>query len=78
MVCGSGPGTATGRSVDGVHDDQSGHGLNNRHGTRNDTGVVTALGLEDTLGLVVGDGALRLANGSCGLEAYGKVDVGAI
>ena len=33
----------------GIHDHQSSHGLNDRHSTRNDTGVVSALGGEDTL-----------------------------
>jgi len=61
-----------------VHDDKSGHGLNNRNGTGNNAGVVAALCLESALSLVVGGGCLRLANGGSRLEANSEVDVSTV
>lgn len=39
---------------------------------------MAALGLENSLGFVVGSGCLRLADGSSGLEANSEVDVGTV
>lgn len=61
-----------------IHDNQCGHGLNDWHGTRHDTGVVAALGLEDTLLQTVGGGVLGLADSRRGLEGDAEVDRGTV
>lgn len=60
---------------DSIGNDQRGHALNNRHGTGHDTGIVAALGGQDTLarGIVAG-GGLVLADGGRGLEGDPEED----
>jgi len=53
---------------DSLHENDSGHGLYDGHGTGQDAGVVTTLGGEDSLRPVVLDGALLLCDRRGGLE----------
>lgn len=57
-------------SHDGIGNHQRSHALNNGHRTRHNTGIVSALGGENTLALtVVARCGLVLADGGRGLEA---------
>lgn len=59
-----------------LHDDDGGHGLDDRHGTGQDARIMTTLGGEDTFGPVVLDGRLFLSDRRRRFETDPTGDVG--
>lgn len=61
-----------------IHNHQRGHRLDDRDSTGHDAGVVTALGLKDTLLEAVGGSSLSLTDSRRGLECDAEVDGGTV
>ena len=61
-----------------IHDDEGGHGFDDRNSTGYDAGVVTALSLEGALFEAVGGSRLGLADGGRGLECDAEVNGGTV
>lgn len=61
-------------SHQGIHNNQRGHGLDDRNSAGHDAGVVSALSFQDTLLEAVGSGCLSLADSRRRLERNAEVD----